>query len=69
MKKILGYGYKLSSEPLDEALLNYRGTGGIADGLHKNAREVIDAIEYDKKEGIISKSAKPKIFKVVAEVM
>ena len=60
--KIIGYGYKLSNETVDEAIRIY---GGF-DCLSKSKRVVIAEIKKDKGE-TISKQSKPKIFKVVIE--
>ncbi len=68
MKKILGYGYKLSKEKLNEALLNYTADHNYKDAFHKTRKEVQLAIDYDRKEGIIGKTAKPLIFMVVVEI-
>lgn len=62
MKKTLGYGYKLGGESLKEAMSNYPA-------YYDTLKEVVSSIRYDKKEGIISKAAKPKIFKVIVEIL
>lgn len=68
MKKILGYGYKLSKEKLNDAMLNYTPDKNYQDAFHKTRNEVLLAISYDRKEGIIGKTAKPQIFRVVVEI-
>lgn len=69
MKKTLGYGYKLARESLNKAMSHYGPIEGEEHGFHKTKEEVEKAIQFDKKEGSISKKAKPQVFKVVVEII
>lgn len=60
MKKLIGYGYKLGSESLLNALEWY---SSIKD-LRKSKAEVLEDIKKDKENGAYSKNARPRIFKV-----
>lgn len=61
MSKILGYGYKLNSEDITEALRLYDGR------FNKTKQETLNEIFRDKKIGNIPPNSKPKIFKIVLE--
>lgn len=63
--KTLGYGYRLSSETVNEVFGYYVTEGSSA--LHKTIKEVKNAIAHDIETGIISKQSKPRIFRVKAE--
>lgn len=66
MKKVLGYGFKLSQESIKDALAHYDIQSQF--GLCKTKKEVVKDIAKGKADGDIPKSARPKIFKVVVEV-
>jgi hypothetical protein len=61
-RKTLGYGFKLSAEPLSEALANYGGE------YHGSRKEVLAEIERCLKDELIAKNSRPKVFKVVVEI-
>lgn len=65
MRKVLGYGYKIEEESLEEAVDVHTGTGSF----YKNKKEAIRAIKNDKDRGDIHKDEKCKIFKVVVETV
>lgn len=65
MKKVLGYGYKLEKESIENALLHYHPN---LECLHKTKKGCLETIEEDKLYNNIRKNAKPKIFKVIVEV-
>jgi len=65
MKKVLGYGYKRSGETVVEALEFYNQHML----LHKTKQEALENIEKDKANLLIDKREKPRIFKVVVEVL
>lgn len=62
--KTLGYFFRLSSESIDEALSNYN-IDKDQRTLNLNLKEVKKDIELSKKSEVISKRAKPKIYKLV----
>ena len=61
-KTILGYFYRKSTETPQKALDHYR-----LDNLHKTEEEVIRWVNYDKNQGIIGKTTKPKLLRLVIE--
>jgi hypothetical protein len=63
-KKVLGYGYKESFETLEYAMSLYG-----PQNYHKTKREAEKAIKTDKINGYIKKNSKPKIFRLVVEVV
>lgn len=65
MQKTFGYFYKMSHESFDEAL-QHHGVDMYESVLLTSKRAAKEVIEEDKEIGIISKSARPKIFKLVA---
>lgn len=67
MKKILGYGYKLRNESILDAIINCEYSRGLGD-LAKSRKQLLKDIKFDRREGYLSKNAKPKIFKVVVEI-
>lgn len=69
MKKTIGYGYKLSCESLELALSYYGPTDGEIYGFHRTKKELLKAIKKDRSFGGLPKSARPRIFKVVVEVL
>lgn len=61
-KTVLGYFYRRSTETPQKALSHYR-----LDNLHKSVEETIRWIGYDKNQGIIGKTTKPKLLRLVIE--
>ena len=64
MKKTLGYGYKLSSESLEEGLSYFS-----PNSLCKTKKEVLIQIGRNKIYGTYPKNVKFTIFKVVIETI
>jgi hypothetical protein len=64
MKKTLGYGFKLSTESIEQSMFMYYNGGYL-----QTKKEVVKEIKKAKKDKDIPKNAKPKIFKVVVEVL
>jgi len=62
MKKLLGYGFRLSRDNLSNVIYYY---GYLY--LDKSKKEVLKGIIYDKKTGMIAKNSKPRIFRVIIE--
>ena len=63
MKKVIGYGYKLESESIENALRQY------LKGYSKDKKKVKEDIEADRCSGSIGKGIKIKIFKVTVETI
>jgi hypothetical protein len=66
MKKTLGYGYKLSSQTLTDAVSMFLP---IPEQAYARKQDVLAAISQEKAMGRIPMNAKTKIFKVVVEVL
>jgi hypothetical protein len=64
-KKILGYGFKLSSESVRDALNYYDLSIKF---LCKTRKQTLMDIKKAKEDGCINKTAKPRVFKVVVEI-
>lgn len=62
----LGFYYRTGSETFKQALA-YCHDPVDALGLFRTVSRTRKAIEFDKKQGFISKNSKPKIFKVTIE--
>jgi hypothetical protein len=60
--KTIGYGYKVASESLGNALSLYEEFG-----YHKSEKEVMKNIEMDRQNGNIGEKEKVTIFKVAIE--
>ena len=67
MKKVIGYGYKLSKESNIKAIADYAKSGELS--LDKSRKETLKAIKEGKWLGYISKNSRPKIFKVTVEIL
>lgn len=67
-RKVIGYGYKLSNESISDALSHYVSSD-LNKNFHLSAESVNEFIMRDKKDKNIGRSAKPKIFRVVVEVL
>jgi hypothetical protein len=66
MKKTLGYGYKLPSQTLTDAVSMFLP---IPEQAYARKQDILMAIAQEKAMGRIPKSTNPKIFKVVVEVL
>jgi hypothetical protein len=65
MKKVLGYGFKQSSEKYGYVIRLYQEGGGLL----KSKKQAEAEIQQAKREGTISKRCRPKIIRVVVEVL
>ena len=63
-KKTLGYGYIIGKENIMDVIANY---GGIH-LLHSTRNKTKEEIAHNLATRLLSKQAKPKIFKVTVEV-
>ena len=64
MKKTIGYGFKLPRESIEQAVATYGRVGEFS----KNRKEALEDIKRGKETGSLSKTCRPKIFKVIVEV-
>lgn len=65
-EKVIGHGFRLSKESIVQALANY-GLFVNESSLNKSKSALLKDIDLSRKEGNISKTAKPKKFLIVVK--